>query len=476
MYLFSFSMMKQSRSEPLSIVSLLHPESVAGLLASGGLNHEAIQRLKHHFAKVARLLKNALKGDEQTAYAFWVPGRIEVLGKHVDYAGGSSLVCTLQRGFCLIAAPRTDRVLNVIHVETGESVTFPLDDSLTAAYGHWSNYPMTVARRIARNFPGVLRGADIAFFSDLPPASGMSSSSAFMIAFFLSLSAINELPARPEYRQNIWSREHLAHYLATIENGQTYGTLAGDKGVGTFGGSQDHTAILCSAPNRISKFAYAPTCFERSLPIPSKYVFVIGSSGVVANKTGKARDAYNRASLLAARAGQAWNAVTGRDDPHLAAAVSSPAFSPGAMNQALRDAEDPDFIAEDLINRFEQFFEENQVIVPAAVRAIKDNDMQRFGEVVDRSQDLAERLLKNQTDETIFLARQARQLGAVASSAFGAGFGGSVWALVAKDQARTMCTRWRIHYTEGFPEPAQRSSFFIDYAGPAAFQLGSRSK
>ena len=38
--------------------------------------------------------------------AFFVPGRIEVLGKHTDYAGGSSLVVAAEQGFCLVAAPR----------------------------------------------------------------------------------------------------------------------------------------------------------------------------------------------------------------------------------------------------------------------------------------------------------------------------------------------------------------------------------
>ena len=42
---------------------------------------------------------------------------------------------------------------------------FPIDAALEPARGHWSNYPMTVARRLARNFGRSRRGADIAFFS-----------------------------------------------------------------------------------------------------------------------------------------------------------------------------------------------------------------------------------------------------------------------------------------------------------------------
>ena len=46
------------------------------------------------------------------------------------------------------------------------------------------------------------------------------------------------------------------------------------------------------------------------------------------------------------------------------------------------------------------------------------------------SQAEAETLLGNQVPETIALARAARELGAFAVVRFGAGFGGSVWALV----------------------------------------------
>ena len=36
-------------------------------------------------------------------YLLFVPGRIEVLGKHTDYAGGRSLLATTERGFCVVA-------------------------------------------------------------------------------------------------------------------------------------------------------------------------------------------------------------------------------------------------------------------------------------------------------------------------------------------------------------------------------------
>jgi galactokinase len=69
--------------------------------------------------------------------------------------------------------------------------------------------------------------------------------------------------------------------------------------------------------------------------------------------------------------------------------------------------------------------------------------------------------------ETIALARTARELGAYAASAFGAGFGGSVWTMVAADEAGGFARRWRDAYAAASREAAARSEFFVSAAAPA---------
>jgi galactokinase len=66
------------------------------------------------------------------------------------------------------------------------------------------------------------------------------------------------------------------------------------------------------------------------------------------------------------------------------------------------------------------------------------------------------------------LARSARALGARASSAFGAGFGGSVWALVAEAESDAFTKRWAETYRRDFPAAAPRAVFFTTRPGPAA--------
>jgi galactokinase len=337
---------------------------------------------------------------------------------------------------------------------------------------------MTVARRIARDFPTLprVRGADIIFASDLPRASGMSSSSALIVATFLALADANELRSLPEFARHVGDNEHLAGYLGAVENGWSFGGLAGDTGVGTLGGSEDHTAILCARADELVQYSFLPVRFERAVVLPDGYCFAIAVSGVRAEKTGAARERYNRASRGMSVIVDIWRHATGRADSTAAGAIAS---SPYALDQ-LREivaAADPSaagFTAPELLARLDHFVGESEEIVPAAADALALGDLTAFGAIVDRSHERAERLLENQIPETMELFRSARELGAAAASAFGAGFGGSVWALVHSSDANEFLRRWEQRHRERFPETAAvgDESFFVTRAGPPVIRIG----
>ena len=457
-------------SRPLKLAEMLDPSSVAAMLKAIGMSAAATHKKAKLFGQAAQNLLQNYPSRDTVAHAFFVPGRIEVLGKHTDYAGGRTIVAAAEQGFCLVAIPRNDSNMTVHSVNLDDTITFRIDPNLTPTTSHWSNYPMTVARRVARNFPGPLNGADIAFACDLPTAAGMSSSSALIIAVFLALSTINQLERNQFYRQNIDTTESLAAYLAAVENGQTFAELTGDQGVGTFGGSEDHTAILCCRGDTLSQYSYCRVTFERHLPMPPGHTFAIAVSGIVAEKTGAALEKYNRVSQLAAAVARHWCAAAGASEPHLAAILAANPHAPDQMRKLLRDTHDPVFDSGDLISRFEHFAAESEHIVPAAAGALAEGDLNYFARIVDLSQALAETLLANQVPQTIFLARTARQLGATAASAFGAGFGGSVWALIQTDKAKRLLSQWSQSYQQAFPQ-ASAAAFFLTRPGPAATPL-----
>ncbi len=459
--------------ERLGLASTLRDRSgLTARLAEAGMGQDAASTKAALFERTLGALEACDPGARgATPAAFFVPGRIEVLGKHTDYAGGRSMIVATEQGFCLIALPRSDGQVVVIDAARNERVQFELQPDLMPSLGRWSNYPMTVARRIARNFPNARRGATIALASDLPPAAGMSSSSALMVAVFLALGHVNGLAAEPAFQSNVRNRTDLAGYLGTVENGQTFGSLAGDRGVGTFGGSEDHTAMLCSLPGQVSQYAYCPVRFERAIPLPSGYTFAVAVSGVAAEKTGAAMEKYNAASRLASALADLWRQRTGRSDPHLAAILASGPEASTQLREIVHNAGTSEADSGSLLRRLEHFVAENEQILPAAGDSLERGDMTEFGRLVSQSQQAAEDLLGNQTPETSHLARSARDCGAAAASAFGAGFGGSVWALVERDRLGPFLVSWAESYRARFPERAEVASFFQTGAGPAALQI-----
>ncbi len=304
--------------------------------------------------------------DMDTWAAWFVPGRVEVLGKHTDYGGGRSLICAAERGFDVVSAPRADGRVALTDLGRGARLMLELKglDGPPPAVS-WATYPLTVLRRLSRNFPEMRRGIDLVFESDLPSAAGMSSSSALMIAVLLALVHANRLDKTAAWTGNLRNGpEDLAAYAATIENGRTFRGLIGEGGVGTEGGSEDHTAILCSEPSRVGQYAFCPTRRERSIPLSDGLVFAIGVSGVAASKTGEARDDYNRASRVAGQVFERWLEATGRRDESLAAAISSSDDAADRLRAMLSGDQE-------LLDRFDQFLEESTRLVPTAARSAR---------------------------------------------------------------------------------------------------------
>ena len=444
---------------------LLDDQPLRQDLLDHGLGKDHVDDKARRFAAASQTLGTSTPAT----LAFFVPGRIEVLGKHTDYCGGHSLVTAVECGFCVVARPRTDNVIRVHALDEGDHTEFRMGPELDVPTGTWTNYPMTVARRLARNFDSCRTGADIAFSSDLPSAAGMSSSSALLIATYLILAEVNQLESTDRFREHVVDDLTRAEYLGTHENGQSFGQLAGDRGVGTFGGSEDHTAILCSQRGYLGLYRYCPTQAVQQIRLPEGLVFAVGASGVVAEKTGAAQELYNRASLRVQALVHAWQRQQTSSAVYLADITSGGDRSIDQMRAAIEGGSDG-FDTQELSVRLDHFLAEERLL-EEATDALARGDVATFGECVDRSQELTDRLLGNQVPETRDLARLAREQGALAASAFGAGFGGSVWALTSDRQAEEFTERWRRAYVDAYPVRGPTSQFFLTGSGPAAFPL-----
>jgi galactokinase len=377
------------------------------------------------FSAIDAAVRNAFGAEPR--WRFFVPGRLEVFGKHTDYAGGRALVAAVPRGFTVAALPGDGRRVVVLDAASGERGSCDAAVPARGARG-WRRYVVTVVRRLAANFPGADLSARIVFTSDLPRAAGISSSSALVIAMAEALIARADLEAHPVWRSAIRGPEDRAAYFGCIENGASFGPLAGDEGVGTHGGSEDHAAILLSRAGFLQQCSFSPLRVDRRVPMPAGWTFVVATSGVHASKTGGAQADYNRLAAEISGLLAAWRVQYPGDGRTLGALARTGDLgsldAPPALAARLRQ-----FVAED-------------ARVPEAADAFARGDVARVGDLAAQSQRGAEQGLRNQIPETIGLVSIARDLGAAAASAFGAGWGGSVWALVQDADAEDFRNRW----------------------------------
>ncbi len=391
---------------------------------------------------------------------WFVPGRLEVLGKHTDYAGGPSLLAAVDRGVVVDLTDGADAIVVESAALPGRLELRPgVDPGLPA--GHWGHYVQSVLDRLHLNF-GELRPARLSVESDLPLASGMSSSSALVVAVALALIDHNGLRERAQWRADIDGDIDLAGYLATMENGLSFGSLEGRRGVGTFGGSEDHTAMLCCREGQLTEFTFCPIEERRTVPMPAGWSFVVAVSGVLAEKTGAALASYNEASQLARELVEVWNSATGRSDATLAEALDS---SEDALLGLEAVSEDDDWLAD----RLTAFVTERRAIADAVV-ALQNGDVEAFGRAAELSHRTADQALGNQIPETNRLQSLARELGAPAASGFGAGFGGSVWALVPTVDADAFAASWLERYLAEYPGLAGAASTLVTRPGRPAYR------
>lgn len=412
------------------------PSLVDTLLAAGMDEQERSKKLALYGALLERF--DAIRGGPPDL-AWWVPGRLEVLGKHTDYAGGRTLVCAVPRGFAVGAAARADAKVRVVDAKRGEDVIVDLENG---AVGHtgWRRYAEVTVRRMTRNFPGLRAGADIVTGSDLPSASGMSSSSALIIAVAVALGRIANIRNQPAWKANIRTPLEAAGYYACIENGLRFGDLEGDGGVGTHGGSEDHTAIVDGRPRHVGAYSFVPPRAIGAARIPEEWRFVIAPSGVAARKTGDARIPYNRLSAGVARLLEIWN----RQAPpatSLASALRSDSHAYERLRDLAASAATAEMPAAWLRERLDHFVREDARI-EEALAAFSTADRSTIGALAAESQHDAETLLRNQVPATAALAAAAADLGAFAACSFGAGFGGAVWALTSSTDAEAFARRW----------------------------------
>jgi galactokinase len=351
------------------------------------------------------------------------PGRVNLIGEHIDYHGLPVLPMALRRGVQVEFRARADRRIRAVSGGYGEREFEWTGHLKPVAPGDWENY-LRAAALIAWKFCGDPIGIDVEISSDLPAAAGLSSSSALIVAFTLGLLRANGY--NPGF-------EDLMQVLPE-----------GEQFVGTRGGGMDHAASLGSREGCASLVSFAPGTAVRHVPIPRDWGFWIADSGVRAEKSGAAREKYNARR----RGGAAALARLGLET-----------YTEARVEDAARldVAEERDAFLHTVTERER---------VRAAVAAMECGDIASFGAaMVESHQSLRDRLHVS-CAELDALVERAMAAGAAGARLTGAGFGGCV--VICGERERAPALRAAV---AGLMD-AEAGDGALEYAGSKAGMAG----
>ena len=127
--------------------------------------------------KVRAMHRERYKSD---CALFVAPGRVNIIGEHTDYAEGFVMPAAINFATLSGISPRTDGKIVVYSENLGEEKTFAAAALPAKGSKHWSDYPMGVVSILTgdgQNIPAF----SLSIWSDVPLASGLSSSAALEV-------------------------------------------------------------------------------------------------------------------------------------------------------------------------------------------------------------------------------------------------------------------------------------------------------
>lgn len=223
------------------------------------------------------------------------PGRINLMGRHIDHRGGSINVMTTDKDVVFICAMRDDDIVNISNIDTRFSdksfaisktlgnvkydkwLDYLADErvvkELVESKGCWSNYIKSAVLRAQFDSEMALCGMDIFAGGNIPVAAGLSSSSSLVVATMEAVVALNGL--------NIDNNE----FIKLCGEGEWF--------VGSRGGAGDHAAMKCAKTDSVVQIKFKPFEVGEMAPFSDKYALVVANSMIQAKKSESSKHIYN---------------------------------------------------------------------------------------------------------------------------------------------------------------------------------------
>jgi galactokinase len=352
------------------------------------------------------------------------PGRVNLLGEHVDYNQGIVLPAAIDRAVSLMAAATSDDRVALAALDLDQRAAFRLSeveercDTEGKPLPGWALYPAGVAWALQKAGLAIA-GMQVVYHSKVPIGSGLSSSAAVEVAFASTWQALSNWQV---------GQLELAQICQKAEN--LY--------VGVSSGLMDQFASVCGVEGHV-------LCFDtRSLEwsafsMPPGTAIVIADSGIRRNL---ASSAYNDRRVACEQAVELLRKYLPKiQSLRDVSTVEFAAYAPYLPSEVARRAE---HVVKE-IHRVEQ-----------AIIALRRGDARMFGGFMYASHKSLRDLYEVSIPELDSLVDIARGLpGIYGARLTGAGFGGCTVNLVDERQAEVFVEGLRARYRERTGRDAQ---------------------
>lgn len=347
------------------------------------------------------------------------PGRINLIGEHIDYNGLPVLPMALDRNirvdFDVLRGPTVELDGDADHGPFAFRLDRPIEP---APRGHWSNYVRAAAKGLLDHGVELTRGIGGTVTGTVPVAEGLSSSSALVVASSLALLHANE------------THVEAVELAALLARAEQY--------VGVRGGGMDQAASLCGEKGHALRIDFDPLRVT-PVPVPEGWRWVVASSLARAEKAGVARDAYNERRAQCAEALERLGRASWREVVDAGGAEFA-----SSLDEARRS------LPPTLWRRFRHVATEGRRVIEAEA-ALRREDMTTFGRLMNASHASLRDDFGVSTPALDEIVRVALNAGAAGARLTGAGFGGCAIALCGENQTEDVMAalRDRFHPPRG---------------------------
>ncbi|NOT52013.1 MAG: galactokinase [Chitinophagaceae bacterium] len=140
------------------------------------MNNELIKNFQDRFQK-------------EPGHIFFCPGRVNLIGEHIDYNGGSVMPCAISQGTYLAVAKNKDKRFRFHCLDFPETADLHLQESYSRTGKQWFNYPLGIINHFIQN-GFTISGLDMLFSGNLPVGAGLSSSASVEVLTAFSLNSL----------------------------------------------------------------------------------------------------------------------------------------------------------------------------------------------------------------------------------------------------------------------------------------------